>query len=92
MIDILNVPTKETRTFGWVQDSSSIDNLCNVVALFDSESNFHKKLVDEIVPCIVLENDGQKEMLDALNAKPLALKYKLLTGQLSSPALQCRFP
>lgn len=41
MIDILNVPTKETRTFGWVQDSSSIDNLCNVVALFDSESNFH---------------------------------------------------
>ena len=85
MIDILNVPTKETRTFGWVQDSSSIDNLCNVVALFDSESNFHKKLVDEIVPCIVLENDGQKEMLDALNAKPLALKYKLLTGTSFTP-------
>lgn len=80
MIDLLNIPTKEIRAFGWVQDSSNIDSLCDVVALFDSESDFHKKLVDEIIPCIVLENDGQKEMLDALNSNPVALKYKMLTG------------
>lgn len=85
MIDILNVPTKETRAFGWVQDSSSIDSLCDVIAVFDSESDFHKKLVDEIVPCVVLENDGRKEMLNALNKKPLSLKYKLLIGTSFTP-------
>ena len=40
MIDLLNIPTKEIRAFGWVQDSSNIDSLCDVVALFDSESDF----------------------------------------------------
>lgn len=85
MIDLLNITTKEIRAFGWVQDSSNIDSLCDVVALFDSESDFHKKLVDEIIPCIVLENDGQKEMLDALNSNPVALKYKMLTGTSFTP-------
>lgn len=80
MIEIINVPTKETRAFGWVQDSSNIESLCNVVAVFDSENDFHKKLVDEIIPSIVLEKDGRQEMLDALNSTSLAIKYKLLTG------------
>lgn len=80
MIDILNVPTKDTRAFGWVQDSSSIDSLCNVVAVFDFESDFHKKLVNEIIPSIVLENDGRQEMIDSLTSKPLNLIYRLLIG------------
>ena len=85
MIEIINVPTKDTRAFGWVQDSSNIDSLCDVVSVFDSESDFHKKLVDEIIPNLVLETDGRKEMLDALNTKPLSLKYKLLTGTAFTP-------
>lgn len=85
MIKIINVPTKDTRAFGWVQDSSNISSLCNVVSIFDSESDFHKRLVNEIIPAVVLENDGQQEMLSALNEKPLALKYKLLTGTSFSP-------
>ena len=43
MIEILSVLTKDTRAFGWVQDSSSIKSLCDVVSVFDSESDFHKK-------------------------------------------------
>lgn len=85
MINILNVSTKETRAFGWVQDSSNINSLCDVVALFDSESDFHKKLIEEIIPNVVLEKDGRQEMLDSLNTKPLVLKYKLLTGTAFSP-------
>ena len=80
MIEILNVSTKDTRAFGWVQDSSNVRSLCDVVAVFDSESGFHKKLVDEIIPELVLEKDGRKEMLEALNTRPLSLKYKLLIG------------
>ena len=85
MIEIINVPTKDTRAFGWVQDSSNIDSLSDVVAVFDSESEFHSRLVKEIIPTVVLEGDGRQEMLDALNAKPLALKYKLLTGTAFTP-------
>lgn len=85
MIEIVNVHSKETRAFGWVQDSSSVNNLCDVVAIFDSDSDFHKKIKNEIIPKIVLENDGRKQMIEALNSKPLALKYKLLTGTAFSP-------
>lgn len=85
MIEFINVPTKDTRAFGWVQDSSNIDSLCDVVSVFDSKSDFHKKLVNEIIPNLVLEKDGRKEMLDALKSEPLSLKYKLLTGTSFSP-------
>lgn len=85
MIEILNVSSKDTRAFGWVQDSSNIDSLCDVVAVFDCESSFHNQLVNEIIPNIVLPEDGQQEMLVALKKNPLSLKYKLLTGTSFSP-------
>lgn len=90
MIEILNVSNKDTRAFGWVQDSSSIKSLCNVVSVFDFESEFHKKLVTEIIPTIVLEKDGKNEMLEALNRSPLKLKYKLLTGTAFTPRADSR--
>lgn len=80
MIEFLSVATKDTRAFGWVQDASNIDSLCDVVAVFDSKTEFHNRLVNEIIPSIVLKNDGRKEMIEALNANPLALKYRLLIG------------
>lgn len=90
MIEIIDVPTKDTRAFGWVQDSSNIESLCNVVSVFDSESDFHKRLVDEIIPNLVLDKDGRQEMLDALSKKPLALKYRLLTGTSFTPRSSSR--
>ena len=90
MINEVNVSTKETRAFGWVQDSSNICSLCNVVAVFDSESEFHKQIVNEIIPKIVLKKDGQQEMIAALNSKPLALKYKMLIGTSFTPRADSR--
>jgi hypothetical protein len=90
MIEILNVPSKETRAFGWVQDSSSIGSLCNVVDVFNSDSEFHRRLVEKIIPEIVLEKDGQDEMLRALSSAPLSLKYRLLTGTSFSPRSSSR--
>ena len=85
MIEFLSVATKDTRAFGWVQDASNIDSLCDVVAVFDSKTEFHNRLVNEIIPSIVLKNDGRKEMIEALNANPLALKYRLLIGTSFTP-------
>lgn len=90
MIEIVNVPTKDTRAFGWIQDSSNIESLCNVVAVFDSESDFHKKLVADVIPSLVLEKDGRQEMLESLNSSPLAIKYKLLTGTAFKPRSSSR--
>lgn len=85
MINIINVPSKDTRAFGWVQDSSRIDSLCNVVAIFDSESNFHNQMKNTIIPNLVLDKDGKQAMIDALNKKPIALKYRLLIGTSFKP-------
>ena len=85
MIDIENTPSKDTRAFGWVQDASNINSLCDVVAVFDSESDFHNRLISELIPNLVSESDGKSKMIDALNSKPLSLKYKLLTGTSFTP-------
>ena len=90
MVTEINVNRKDTRAFGWVQDSSNIDSLCDVVAVFDSESEFHKRLVREIIPRIVQEQDGRKEMLEALQENPLAIKYRLLTGTSFTPRSSSR--
>ena len=90
MIDIVNTPSKDTRAFGWVQDASNINSLCDVVALFDSESDFHNRLISELIPNLVSESDGKSKMIDALNSKPLSLKYKLLTGTSFTPRATSR--
>ncbi|MBQ3835915.1 MAG: hypothetical protein II814_02190, partial [Treponema sp.] len=56
-----------------------------VVAVFDSESDFHNRLISELIPNLVSESDGKSKMIDALNSKPLSLKYKLLTGTSFTP-------
>ena len=90
MIDIVKTPSKDTRAFGWVQDASNINSLCDVVALFDSESDFHNRLISELIPNLVSEIDGKSKMIDALNSKPLSLKYKLLTGTSFTPRATSR--
>ena len=41
---ILSIPNFESRTFGWVQDPSKFENLCDVVAVFNTKSQKHKDL------------------------------------------------
>ena len=90
MISEIIVNSKETIAFGWVQDSSSLSSLCNVVSIFDSESDFHKNLVEKIIPSLVLEKDGRNEMLMALTTKPIELKYRMLTGTSFTPRASSR--
>lgn len=85
MFNIIEINSKKTRTFGWVQDSSNIDSLCNVVAIFDSTSDFHKRLKTTIIPALVSPENGRDEMVRALNESHIALNYKLLIGGHASP-------
>ena len=56
MISTLNMETKTSRAFGWVQDPSNFRSLCNTVAVFDRNSTKHKELVNDILPRLVLTN------------------------------------
>lgn len=85
MFNIIEINSKKTRTFGWVQDSSNLDSLCNVVAIFDNTSDFHKQLKTKIIPTLVSPENGRNKMLHALNEKHIVLNYKLLIGGHTTP-------
>lgn len=42
----------EKRTFGWIQNPSSIDTLRNVLGIFVTSSEFHKELVNTRLPLL----------------------------------------
>ncbi|MBR1615502.1 MAG: hypothetical protein IJ673_08475 [Treponema sp.] len=85
MINIIKTTSNKTRTFGWVQDSGNLDALCDVVALFDETSTFHKALVEDIIPKLVSEENGKNAMLEALETRPVKINYKLLIGGHTTP-------
>lgn len=76
------VPTQNTsfRAFGWVQDPSNLRSLCDVVAVFDKNSQKHEDLISDIIPRLVEERDGRNELIKALDSDPLKLKYAQLVG------------
>ena len=90
MISIMATEAKSFRAFGWVQDPSNFRSLCNVVAIFDSASAKHKELVKTILPKLVLKSDGLDDLLMAMNARPLKIKYSHLVGTSFTPRSQSR--
>jgi hypothetical protein len=85
MISIMATETGSFRAFGWVQDSGSFRSLCNVVAVFDYKCTIHKHLIDTILPNLVREADGLLDLLSAMNARPLKIKYRHLVGTAFKP-------
>jgi hypothetical protein len=85
MLNIIEINSKKTRAFGWIQDSGNLDALCNVVAIFDETSGFHTLLKTRIIPDLVKDKNNKNEMLKALESRPVALNYKMLTGGHATP-------
>lgn len=85
MISVLATPHAASRAFGWVQDPSSWRSLCDVVAVFDEHSAKHRELADKILPRLVEERDGREALLQAMQARPLAIRYGLLVGTSFQP-------
>ena len=71
------------RTFGWIQNPSSTDNLKNVVSLFVKGSNFHTSMLQQRLPLLRNAHLLQTaELYDAfVNAlSQTRISYALLKG------------
>lgn len=90
MIHVIHTEAKKLRTFGWVQDPSDFRSLCDVVAIFDENSQKHQELVTRVIPALVEERDGRQELLDALHKRPLRIKYTHLVGTAFTPRSAAR--
>ncbi len=80
MISVIPTYNRTFRTFGWVQDSSNFRSLCDVVAVFDSNSKKNKELIKTIIPEKIKKQDGQADLIKALTRNPLRIKYAELVG------------
>ena len=90
MIEIRDMEKRSFRTFGWVQDPSDFDSLYKVVSIFNENSEVYKELVTRKIKDLVEERDGRERLLNALNSKPLKLKYGDLVGTSFSPRSSAR--
>ena len=90
MVSILATEANIFRAFGWVQDPSNLRSLCNVVAVFDPTSEVHRILKEEILPNLVLREDGRDELISILNQRPLMIEYSKLVGMTTLPRSESR--
>ena len=80
MVTILHTGNTKSRTFGWVQNPSNFRSLCDVVAVFDQNSQKHRELIEKTLPELVGLENGRDDLVAALNARPLKISYLHLVG------------
>lgn len=68
------------RTFGWIQNPSSFENLKNVVSVFDFETDIHKDIIDRKIPELIKDKELRNNMLLEMHKRPLKMDYVLLKG------------
>jgi len=85
MISIIPTHNKTFRAFGWVQDPSNLRSLCDVVAIFDVNSQKHNELIKTVIPKLVEERDGRDDFIKVLQSTPLKIKYADLVGTSFTP-------
>lgn len=90
MISVMPTYNTNFRAFGWVQDPSNLCSLCDVVAVFDKDSEKHKELINSLIPKCVEERDGRDDFIKALNSNPLKIKYSQLVGTSFTPRSMSR--
>lgn len=90
MISVIPTHNKNFRAFGWVQDPSNLRSLCDVVAIFDPNSQKHKDLISAIIPKIVEKRDDRDNLIKALQRTPLKIKYTELVGTSFTPRSMSR--
>lgn len=90
MISVIPTHNTNFRAFGWVQDPSNLRSLCDVVAVFDSNSEKHKDLIHNVIPKLVEEQDGRDGFIETLQSTPLKIKYAQLVGTSFTPRSMSR--
>ena len=90
MIEIKDMEKRNFRTFGWVQDPSDFDALYKVISIFNENSDTYKELVEYKINELVEERDGKQRLLEALEIRPLKIKYQDLVGTSFTPRPSAR--
>lgn len=90
MIEIKDMEKRSFRTFGWVQDPSDFDALYKVVSIFNENSDTYKELVEHKINELIEERDGKQRLLEALEIRPLKIKYQDLVGTSFIPRSSAR--
>ena len=90
MIEIKDMEKRSFRTFGWVQDPSDFDALYKVVSIFNENSDTYKELVEHKINELVEEREGKQRLLEALEIRPLKIKYQDLVGTSFIPRSSAR--
>ena len=85
MISIIPTHNKTFRALGWVQDPSNLRSLCDVVAVFDVNSQKRNELIKTVIPKLVEERDGRDDFIRVLQSTPLKIKYADLVGTSFTP-------
>lgn len=68
------------RTFGWVQNPSSFENLKRVVSVFDYKSELFDEILSNKLDRLVEDNQLKDLMKKEMNKRPLKMNYVLLKG------------
>jgi len=80
MISIQQIENVKFRTFGWVQNPSNFRSLCDVVAVFDIDSDVNTRIKETVIPDLVAPGSIRDGLVAALSATPLSLTYLHLVG------------
>ncbi|MGL6219309.1 MAG: restriction endonuclease FokI recognition domain-containing protein, partial [Lacrimispora sphenoides] len=69
------------RTFGWVQEAYTLDNLKNVVSAFVPDSKINRILRMDKIPRLISEKDGRDEFIRELSGEEITIPYTHLKGK-----------
>lgn len=77
---------KTHRTFGWIQNPASTDNLKKVVSIFLKDSDINRYLVNKKIPFLIKNNlvsdiNLFKDFIDQLSQQNIELSYSSLKGK-----------
>lgn len=69
--------TVADRTFGWVQEAYTLDNLKNVVSAFVPDSKINRILRMDKIPRLISEKDGRDEFIRELSGEEITIPYTI---------------
>lgn len=69
------------RTFGWVQEAYTLDNLKNVVSVFVPDSSINRLLKTDKIPRLIQEEEKRDEFIKELDQEEIRIPYTHLKGK-----------
>lgn len=69
------------RTFGWVQEAYTLENLKNVVSAFVPDSRINRILRMDKIPRLISEKDGRDGFIRELSGTDISIPYTHLKGK-----------